>query len=120
MISAALRRFGALFLASATGVALLSLLGGVALGSGVNRSLSVGFYVSGSAILIFGFFAGNRGPVRPKGDGAGFIFPLPGRMLRWASPTEQEESISLSAIFVLLGFALIIVGVLADTRYTLI
>jgi len=58
MISAALRRFGALFLASATGVALLSLLGGVALGSGVNRSLSVGFYVSGSAILIFGFFAG--------------------------------------------------------------
>jgi uncharacterized membrane protein len=42
------------------------------------------------------------------------------RWSRWASAEEQRESISLSAILVVLGFVLILLGVVADTRYSLI
>jgi uncharacterized membrane protein len=40
--------------------------------------------------------------------------------VRWASPAEQRESISLSAVLVVLGFLLIALGVLADTRYKIV
>jgi hypothetical protein len=121
MIRSAARRFGIMLAAVAAATLVLSLLVGVAAGSSVSRSVSVGYYCVGSAILILGFFAGNRGPVRQKGEhgGGGFVVPLPGRMLRWASPVEQKESISLSAIFVTIGFVLIALGVVADTRYNL-
>ena len=120
MLGAAARRFGVLLAMVAVATFLLSLLLGLALGSSVSRSVSLGFYCVGSAILILGFFAGNRGPVRQKGEGGGgFLLPLPGRMLRWANPVEQQESISLSAIFVSIGFVLIALGAVADTRYKL-
>ena len=121
MLRDATRRFGVLLAALATMTFVLSLVLGVLLGSTVSRAVSVGFYCVGSAILILGFFAGNRGPVRQKGErgGGGFLLPLPGRMLRWADPVEQHESISLSAIFVTIGFVLIALGVVADTRYNL-
>lgn len=121
MIVAALRRFALLLVATAAGTAVLSLVLGLLLGAPAWRSVSVGFYCVGSFLLLFGFFAGNRGPVRQKGEhGMGFWFPLPGRMLRWASAGEQEESINLSAVFVTLGFVLIVLGVVADTRYSLV
>jgi hypothetical protein len=41
------------------------------------------------------------------------------RWVRWATPEEQRESISLSAVLVTLGIAIIVLGVLADTRYRL-
>jgi hypothetical protein len=120
VLRAAARRLGALLAIAAAVTLMLSLLLGLALGSSVSRSVSLGFYCVGSAILILGFFAGNRGPARTKGEGGGgFLLPLPGRMLRWASPIEQQESISLSAIFVTVGFVLIVLGVLADSRYEL-
>jgi hypothetical protein len=121
VLKAAARRFGVMLAIVAVSTFVVSLVLGVAVGSTVSRAVSVGFYCVGSAILILGFFAGNRGPVRQKGDrgGGGFLLPLPGRMLRWASPGEQQESISLSAIFVTLGFVLIALGVAADNRYNL-
>jgi hypothetical protein len=41
------------------------------------------------------------------------------RMLRWATPEEREESLGISVVFVALGVVLILVGVIADTRYKL-
>jgi hypothetical protein len=41
------------------------------------------------------------------------------RRLRWASGSEQVESLSLSFVFVALGLVLIILGVVTDTRYEL-
>lgn len=121
MIGAALRRFVLLLVSTVVATALVSVLLGLAAGAGVSRSVSIGFYCVGSFLLLFGFFAGNRGPVRQKGEhGMGFWIPLPGRMLRWASPGEQEESINLSAVFVTLGFVLILLGVVADSRYSLV
>jgi hypothetical protein len=122
MVLGALRRFSGLLLVLAAGTVACSLALGLAMGSSVSRSLSIGFYLIGSFLLISGFFVGNRGPVRPKGDDPGIpIFgPLMRhRMLRWATPEEREESLSISFVFVALGVVLILFGVVADTRYKL-
>jgi hypothetical protein len=115
------RRFVVLFAAIAGGTMLVSLLLGLAVGAGVSRSVSLGFYIVGSFLLISGFFVGNRGPVRVKGDpGFGMFGLFRNRRLRWASGSEQVESLSLSFVFVALGVALIVLGVLTDTRYQLV
>jgi hypothetical protein len=117
MLHAALRRF-LILLAGLGGVtAALSIVAGLLGGGSLSRALSIGFYLVGSFMLIAGFFIGNRGPVRPKGTG----FPLFGqRMMRWATPLEREESLNESALYVVLGFALILIGVAADSRASLI
>jgi len=114
---AAGRRFLGLFVLASAITLAASLAIGLPFGAGVGRSVSVGFYCVGSFLLIAGFFIGNRGPVRLKRDVG---VPLLGsRYMRWATPEEREETINLSAIFVVLGFVLIIIGVVADTRYDL-
>ena len=91
----------------------LSLVGALISGGSLDRAVSVGFYLIGSFMLIAGFFIGTRGPVRPKGTGT----PLFGaRIMRWATPLEREESINESAVYVVIGFALILIGVIADSR----
>ncbi len=120
MLLAALRRFVFLLGGAAAGTAVVSLALGLLLGSSVARSVSIGFYLVGSFLLIAGFFVGNRGPVRVKGDpGVGVFGFFRNRRLRWASGQEQLESISLSVVFVVLGFSLIVLGVVTDTRYSL-
>jgi hypothetical protein len=113
-MSAALRRFSALLGGIAAGTAIVALVVGLVAGASVSRSLSVGWYAVGSALLIGGFFVGNRGPTRPQGEGW-FPFSMR-RWVRWASPQEQHESISLSALLVVLGFVLIVFGIIADSR----
>ena len=114
MLAAALRRFGIVLLALALGTALPALLLGLLAGAGVGRSVSIGWYLVGSVLLLGGFFVGNRGPARPQGEG---WFPFSfNRWVRWATPHEQRESISLSALLVILGLALILLGVAADSR----
>jgi hypothetical protein len=118
MWAAAGRRFLGLFLLASAVTLVVSLGIGLPLGSGVSRAVSVGFYCVGSFLLIAGFFVGNRGPVRLKRDVG---VPLLGsRYMRWATPAEREETINLSAIFVVLGFVLILVGVITDNRYDLV
>ena len=117
-MAAAARRFGVVLCSLAAGTAALALLLGLAFGSSVSRSLSLGWYIVGSVLLISGFFVGNRGPSRPEGEGWS-MFSLQ-RWVRWATPDEQRDSLSLSAVLVVLGFVLIALGVLADTRYTIV
>jgi hypothetical protein len=117
-VAAAARRFGILLAALAGSTGVLALLLGLAFGSSISRSLSLGWYIVGSVLLISGFFVGNRGPARPEGEGWS-AFSLR-RWVRWATPDEQRESLSLSAVLVVLGFVLIALGVLADTRYKIV
>jgi hypothetical protein len=114
-MGAAARRLGILFAVLAGGTAVFALLLGLAFGSSVGRSLSLGWYIVGSTLLISGFFIGNRGPARPQGEGWS-PFSLR-RWTRWATPDEQWETLSFSAVLVILGFVLIALGVVADTRY---
>ena len=124
MLVAALRRL-AFVTALALGVTVvLSLILGLLVGSSVNRALTLGFYLGGCFLLVVGFFVGNRGPSRVKGhDTLGpTMLPVPGagtRRLRWATLTEQNETINNSAIFISLGLILIVLGAAIDTRHSL-
>jgi hypothetical protein len=117
-VRAAARRLGILFAALVAGTAVPALLIGLIAGASVGRSLSIGWYGVGSVLLLSGFFVGNRGPARPQGEGWS-LFSLK-RWVRWATPEEQRESISLSALLVILGFVLIVFGAVADPRNSLI
>ena len=94
-----------------------SVILGLLLGASLSRSIAIGLYLVGSFWLVSGFFVGNRGPVRLKGDIGAPLFGS--RFVRWATPEEREETINMSAIYVLLGFVLILLGFAADTRYSL-
>lgn len=124
---AAGRRFLGLFLLATAITLAVSLAIGLPLGASVARTVSVGFYAVGSFLLISGFFVGNRGPVRLKGDetdvGAAvgmFGIGLAGRRLRWATPEENADAMASSAVFVAIGFVLIVIGVIADSRVQLL
>jgi len=87
-------------------------------GSAADRSTSLGLYIVGSILLVGGFFMGNRGPLRLRGDAS--IVPLLGpRLVRKATLEEREEAINTSAVFVSVGFMLILIGVVADSRFEL-
>jgi len=100
------------------GTAVVSLVIGFLFGASVSRSLSVGWYIVGCALLAGGFFVGNRGPSRPQGEGWS-TFSVQ-RWVRWASPDEQHESISLSALLIAVGFVVIVLGAIADSRHALV
>jgi hypothetical protein len=117
-VRAAARRLAILFGALVAGSAVPALLIGLLAGASVARSVSLGWYGVGSVLLLSGFFVGNRGPARPQGEGWS-AFSLR-RWVRWATPEEQRESISFSALLVILGFVLILFGAVADPRNSLI
>jgi hypothetical protein len=97
--------------------AAVSLAFGLLLGASLLRSLALGFYLAGSFFIVVGFFLGNRGPARMRRDSNPLLFAP--RMVRWATRDEHFEAMNSSAVFVVLGFVLILLGVLADTRHQL-
>ena len=127
MLLAAARRLGILLAGTSAVTVVLSLLGGLLLGSGVLRAISVGFYLVGSFLLVAGFFVGNRGPARPaegeeRGSAVGGMFGIgiAARGIRWATSEEREETIANSALFVTIGFLLILIGFVTDDRVRLL
>jgi hypothetical protein len=117
-LTAAARRYFTLLAGIAAVTTVVSLLLGLAAGSGLNRSISLGFYIVGSFVLIAGFFIGNRGPARLEGEEHGGL--LGPRRLRWATREERVLTLNESAIFVSIGFLLLVVGALVDQRVRLI
>jgi hypothetical protein len=125
MLVAALRRLAFVTLLALGVTIVMSLILGLLVGSSVNRSLTLGFYLGGCFLLVVGFFIGNRGPARVKGeDTVGpTMLPIPGagsRRLRWATLTEQNETINNSAIFISLGLLLVALGAIIDSRHSLL
>jgi hypothetical protein len=123
MLLPALRRFALLLVVISVFTAGMSALFGLLLGASISRSITIGFYLVGCFLLLAGFFFGNRGPVRPKGDAdavAGDIFfRLASRRLRWATSEEQKDAINTSAVYLPIGFVLILLGVASDSRHAL-
>lgn len=113
VLVAGLRRFLFIFGVAAVAVGVVSVVIALALGARLTRSIALGYYLSGATLLIGGFFLGNRGPVRAKRNEPIPIFGA--RFVRWASREELDEAINTSAVYVSLGFALILVGVVTDT-----
>jgi hypothetical protein len=121
---AALRRLTLLVALASAFTVVGSLLLGLLVGASLDRSVALGFYGLGCFLMISGFFVGNRGPARLKSDSPdSAMLPLPGfggRRLRWATLEEQNETINSSAVFVLLGLILVLIGVAVDTRHSLV
>ena len=80
------------------------------------RRSRAGSRAFGCLLLLFGFFVGNRGPVRLKGEAQPFFGP---RFLRWATPEEHSSTIAESAIFIVVGLIIILIGLVVDNRYQL-
>jgi hypothetical protein len=113
-LAAGARRFAVLLVGIAGATALGSLAIGLLAGAATPRALSLGFYLVGSLLLVAGFFVGNRGPARLKGEEhAGLLGP---RRLRWASPEERTTTLNESALLISIGFVLLVVGLLVDDR----
>ena len=116
------RRFAVVAGVVVVATAVISLALGVLFGDSVNRSPSVGFYLAATLSIIMGVFLGIRPPVRQEGDAGaiGGLFGIFGSgTVRFATPEEREDSIASSAVFVVLGFVLIFIGLLCDGRHPL-
>ena len=106
---------------------LLGGLVGLALGSAFARSASVGLYVVGSFLLVLGVFAGVRGPLRPKGTdedrepiGSLFGYGLSASGIRHATAEERADARSTTWLFLVVGAAMIVAGILIDPRASLV
>ena len=106
---------------------LVSVLVGLAVGADLDRAVSTGLYLVGSFFLVLGVFAGLRGPVRPRGsdddrDAGGGLFGMGifGRGARTATSEERADARATTWLFIGLGVALIVVGVLVDGRASLL
>jgi hypothetical protein len=122
ILARAARRLLVLLASVSAATALGGLAVGAIAGMSVDRSVSISFYAVGSFLLIGGFFVGNRGPARQKDDDtlSSFIPFIGSRSVRWASLEEQHETINLSAIFVVTGFLLVMIGIAVDNRHGLL
>jgi hypothetical protein len=118
VLLAAARRFLTVLAGISAATVVVSLAIGAAAGAGINRSISLGFYVIGSFVLVAGFFIGSRGPARAQGEEHGGL--LGPRRVRWATREERVLTLNESAIFVSIGFLLLVIGVLVDDRVRLI
>ena len=118
---AAGRRFALITLAVAAGVALVSVVIGALLGADPRRSISLGYYCVGSFLLVMGFFAGIRGPVRLRGEpGDEGPWGLGRRKgVRWASAEEHSESTASAGLFIVVGLVIVVLGVVVDDRFRL-
>jgi hypothetical protein len=101
---------------------LLSLMFGALAHAPLQRSIAVGFYLIGCLVLVFGFFVGNRGPLRhdrdDEQDRPSLVGLIP-RGVRRATVEERKEAVSVSVLFIVLGLSLIILGALSDSAHKL-
>jgi hypothetical protein len=124
VLRAGLRRLATLVAAAAVLTALGSLVFGLLLHAELLHAVAIGFYGAGSVFVVVGFFYGIRPPVRATGEGAGPTVlgsaAAAGGRARWADRHDVEDSLASSALFVVLGFALILLGVVFDPRNRLL
>jgi hypothetical protein len=118
---AGLRRLAVLLVATAVGLGVLAALAGLAFGSTVGRSISVTYYVVGAFLLVLGFFAGARGPLRPRGSEEAsdpitgmFGVGISSKGARPATETERKDQVATAGIFLAVGIWLIALGVVID------
>jgi hypothetical protein len=119
MYAAAARRFVKLLATIVGTTAVLSLLLGLLLGSEPGRSVAVGLYLVGCALLLGGFFVGNRGPFRVANE-EGMVGLRVKRGLRVASGDEQAESFNMTGLLVFGGILLLALGAAVDSNARLL
>jgi hypothetical protein len=100
MIREGVRRLLLAFGIAALITAGLSLVIGLALGDSIQRSLSIGYMLAGSLVMMIGLGAGMRGFGRPSDD----------------DPNVVHERVGSSALLIAIGASLVFVGIGLDPR----
>ncbi len=105
-------------LGAITGVTVAaSLLIGLVAGSSVARSVSVGFYVAGVALLVGCFVVGARGPLRGVNRSGETVPVFGARRVRRATGDERTDSTKTAIFLFALGLVLITVAAVIDPRH---
>ncbi len=81
-----------------------------------DRTVSLGFYGVGAFLVLGGFLVGNRGPYRPDSATGDRV----GRSLRRATPDDTRDSVNIAVLLVVVGFLLLALGILIDSRFELV
>ena len=122
---AVLRRLAVLLASTAVGLGAVAALFALASGASLERALSVTYYLVGSFLIVLGFFAGNRGPLRTRISdeeepiSGMFGTGLAVRGARRATQGEYQDALATAAIFLSVGAWLILLGVVADASVEL-
>ena len=119
MVVAAARRFVTLLAVIVGVTAGGSLLLGLLLGAELDRSVAVGLYLAGCALLLGGFFVGNRGPFRVANEEGMVGLRVP-RGVRVASGDEQLDSFNMTGLLVVAGILLLALGAAVDSNARLL
>lgn len=93
---------------------------GLLSGAGLNRVVSLGFYGVGAILMILGFLGGSRGPLRSANDYTHDTVLERGRRLRRATLDERKDSVNSAALMIAIGLVLVGLGVIIDSRFTLV
>jgi hypothetical protein len=100
----------------ATGVALLAHFQ-------IRRGISVAYIATGALITMVGVLHGLRPPVRIDREQSQlglFGVILTGGQVRRATLEERDDALASSALFVVLGIVLLILGGLLDPNHRLV
>ncbi len=117
MFLRAARRLALVFAAITGGTVALSLVIGVAAGTSVARSVSVGLYVAGAALLVGCFVVGARGPLRGVNRTGETVPVLGARKVRRATVDERSDAVQMAILLFGLGLALVVVAALIDPAH---
>jgi hypothetical protein len=90
---------------------------GALAGASLPRSISLGFYMVGSFLLVGGFLVGHPRPLRTAGHDRGF-FRDRGEIRR-TTAEERREAIGASATYIVVGILEIVLGIATDSRVAL-
>jgi hypothetical protein len=110
----AARRIALIFGALIAGTVALSALIGLAAGSSLARSASVGLYVAGVLLLVGCFVMGARGPLRGVNREGEAVPTIGARRIRRATGNERSDSTHIAILLFALGLGLVVLGALID------
>jgi hypothetical protein len=126
-VIAGLKRLAVLLVAISLALGALGALGALASGGAADRWISVAYYLVGTFLLVLGFFAGMRGPLRPRGSDEGadpvtglFGIGIATRGARRATEDERRDTLATAGIFLVVGLWLIALGILVDSSTDLV
>ena len=111
---------------SAVVLGAVAALVGVLVGTDVGRAVAVAYYVVGAFLLVLGFFAGVRGPLRPRAvdesDAVTGIFGVGVSMrgARKATTDERQDSVATAGLFITTALWLILLGVVVDGSVSIV
>jgi hypothetical protein len=121
-VRAGIRRLALLVAVVFGGTVLVSGFFGLVSGGNLGTAVATGSYLVGSLLIVVGVLVGVRGPLRSEASGDAGLFGLgfARRRVRRASDDERHDTVVSAAVFVALGFTLVLFGIAVDSTVHLV